>query len=475
MNTYKKILGFGVVALTTVQCTEPKSNESKLNVLFIVFDDLRPETGCYGTIANTPNLDEFANNGVLFSRAYCNIPVCGASRASLLTGTRPARTRFLHYDSYADKENPEAVTLPEHFRNNGYFTIGRSKIFGFPDDSEDSWDELWSPIDTALTWRDYASMENRILDSLGGPGRGAYPFECAEVDDTAYFDGKAISMAIQDLHRLKEKDEAFFLAVGLRKPHLPFNAPKKYWDMYNRDQFVLPANYVPGDTNIPANAFHNSGELRAYYGVPKKGPVSDSMAITMIHGYYACMSYVDHLVGELLATLEKLDMEKNTLVVMIGDHGYNLGEHSLWCKHSNFETSLRSLMMIRIPGIKPGLVLDNYTEFVDIFPTLCEACGLPFPETLEGDSFYKQMLIEGSPQKNYAVSRWGEGITLMHQNYSYTEWRNEEDSVYMRMLFDHQADPMENTNLAVDHKYDSLMTELSNKLVRNRGDWFSGR
>jgi arylsulfatase A-like enzyme len=278
-------------------------------------------------------------------------------------------------------------------------------------------------------------------------------------------------MALKDIKRLSKKDQPFFLAVGFRKPHLPFTAPKRFWDLYDRSQFVLPANYKASGNNIPPKAYHNSAELRAYRGVPKEGPLSDSLAVTLWHGYYACISYVDHLAGRLLDELKNLGLENNTIVVAIGDHGYNMGEHGLWCKHCNFNTSLRSMMMVRNPGGMQGVKSDAITEFVDIFPTLCDLTGLQGPDQLEGQSFSPLMFGDKKIIKDYAVARWANGLTLINNNYAYTEWRNNNDSVLQNMLFDHSTDPGENNNIAGDEKMKGEIDKLSRMLVAKRGNW----
>lgn len=467
-------VALGVGFLSTIGCISHKSEQkSAPNILFIVVDDLRPELGCYGLKAHTPNIDKLAEQGILFERAYCNVPVCGASRASLLTGTRPTKSRYLRHDTSAEKDNPNAITLPAFFKDNGYYTIARSKVFGFPDDSENSWNELWSPFDTAFFWRDYALPENHRLDSIDGFNSGSLPYECADVNDTTYFDGKTINRAIIDLQKLKLRQQPFFLAVGLRKPHLPFNSPKKYWDLYDRSQFKLPPNYKVEETTIPGLAFHNSAELQQYDGVSRTGDVPDSMAISLIHGYYAAISYADNLVGKLLYELDNQKLSDNTIVVLIGDNGFNLGEHGMWCKHCNFNTSLHTPLIVRAPNIQGGKKTRSITEYIDIYPTLCEMANLKPPQQLEGKSFVPVLTDPNTSVKNYAVSKWANGTTLIYENYFYTEWFNENDSVYSRMLFDHSVDPDENTNIALEPGQSKLIEDLSEKLIKYRGiDFF---
>jgi iduronate 2-sulfatase len=261
------------------------------NVLFISVDDLRPELACYGKQhIHSPNIDQLAKNGVLFERAYCMVPTCGASRASLMTGIRPARNRFVNYLTWAEKDAPGITTFNTQFRKSGYYTVSLGKIFHHPEDNAKGWSEpAWIP--KRIPW--YRQPENDELhkkrQKQGKRKRGP-AWESAEVPDNAYADGVLAERAIADLRRLKTNNQPFFLAVGFFKPHLPFIAPKKYWDLYDREKIQLPDNYrVPKDA--PKESIHTSGELRAYSGIPAKGPVSDETARNLIHGYYACVRY----------------------------------------------------------------------------------------------------------------------------------------------------------------------------------------
>ena len=458
-----------VSAVVLPSCFCACQKQEKMNVLFIIADDLRPELGCYGFPVKSPNIDQLAAQGTVFHRAYCSVPVSGASRASLLTGTRPTRYRFVNYDAFAQTDNPQAETLPNYFRKNGYYTIARGKVFHYPMDSGFSWNELWSPYDTCFFWRDYQLPENIELDKKGGFNYGSYPFEMADVDDTTYYDGKTLKHVLADLEHVKKMKQPFFLAVGFRKPHLPFNAPKKYWDLYRREDFQLPDNYRNPNGSIPKLAYHNFGELRGYYGIPAEGEIPDSIAISLLHGYHACISYVDYLTGQILSELERLDMRKNTIVVLIGDNGWNLGEHGLWCKHANFHTSLSVPMIVSVPGMKQGQHTQSFTEFIDIFPTLLDLCGLkPLPQ-LEGKSFVPVLNDENHVIKEYAVCKWKNGLTLRMGNYSYTEWRDDQDKVITRMLFDYAVDPAENNNIAELPENKDLVNMLSLKSLEYRG------
>jgi len=261
----RHLLWFLVFLVSCSGIRETNQTPQQPNILFIAVDDLRPELGCYGKEhIESPNIDHLAAQGTRFDRSYCNIPVCGASRASLMTGLRPARNRFLSYLTRADEEASGITTLPGHFRNNGYYTISNGKIFHHDDDAIDSWDEIWHPVSSSPSWRDYAILDNIRMDT-SDRSRGP-AFERAPVPDSAYKDGKTAEKTIQDLRMLKEKDQPFFLATGFLKPHLPFNAPEKYWKLYD-GKVILPANNYPPE-NAPKESLHNSGELRAYAGIP---------------------------------------------------------------------------------------------------------------------------------------------------------------------------------------------------------------
>ena len=317
---YQTPLLFCIGILASASCRtksyDPgKPERHRPNILFIAVDDLRPELGCYGNqTISSPNIDRLASQGVIFRRAYCNVPVSGASRASLLTGTRPTSYRFLDYDTWAEKDNPAAVTLPQYLRNNGYYTVSLSKVFHHMNDSRNSWDEEWRPSG-AGTWRNYVLEDNLKIDTLIKRGM---PFEYGDVNDTLYFDGKTAQKAIRFIRKVSDRDRPFFLAVGFLKPHLPFNAPKKYWDIYDPAAIGIAGNPEPPE-DAPRQAIHNWGELRQYYTIPETGPLTDSAANKLRHGYYACVSYTDAQIGLLLDELKK---EKVT--AMVSTHDLNL-------------------------------------------------------------------------------------------------------------------------------------------------------
>lgn len=453
-------------------CKEQKqpaqvAEKKRPNILMIAVDDLRPELNFYGaTHIKSPNLDRLAETSTVFERAYCNIPTCGASRASLLTGARPTRNRFVSFNTRKDHDMPEAISLPGIFKKNGYTTVSNGKIFHDKQDDSKAWNSIWRPEGNNM---DYKLEENIRLNSDDDGIRGA-AYEMAEVGDSVYFDGKIANKGIEDLRKLKNSDAPFFLALGFMKPHLPFNAPAKYWDVYDRKDIVLPENYLQPETT-PEIAFHNFGELRKYHGIPKKGFVDDELAKNLIHGYYACVSYVDAQIGRVLKELEDLGLANSTIVVLWGDHGWNLGNHKIWCKHSTFESSLHSPLLVKVPGTTKGKRSEGIVEYIDVYPSLCELAQIKLPQHLEGKSFVPQ--LKGSRgEKDYAISKFKDAVALIKGDLFYTEWTDDHGKPYARMLFDHKTDPLELDNLAEKEAYSTVVQQLSKELRANWGKDF---
>lgn len=461
------LLGNSLLLTSFAKGVDIGQTTERPNILFIVVDDLRPELNCYGAgHIQSPNIDRLASEGTLFERAYCNIPVCGASRASLLTGLRPARKRFLDYQTRADLDAPGITTLPRHFRINGYYSISIGKVFHHGDDAVESWDEIWHAPSNSGSWLDYAMPENIPEDTSKfsfGP-----PLERAVLKDNVYMDGKIAEKVITDLRRMKETDTPFFLAAGFLKPHLPFNAPDRYWRLYD-GKVNLPDNNFPPEY-APAESFHMFWELRAYAGVPYSGKLGDELALDLIHGYYACVSYTDAQIGKILDELKLLGLDKNTIVILIGDHGWSLREHGLWCKTSNYETSLHSPMILKIPGTTQVGSTTEIVEFVDIYPSLCELAGLELPEQLQGDSFKELLFDADATSDGVAICQWKDGLTTIQDQYFYTEWVNDEDSTYTRMLYDHVVDPAENFNISEKSENASILQDLSKEMRQSRGE-----
>lgn len=469
MKSFLSILTTIVLVTMLTACKDAKTNETisenkKPNILFIAVDDLRPELNFYGANhIKSPNLDKLAGESLVFNRAYCNVPVCGASRASLLTGMRPTRNRFITARTSKDIEVPNVSSLPVLLKQNGYKTISNGKIYHHNNDDAKAWDEIWQ-ADGLWSYALPESQEIRRNTQRG------LPFEAAEVHDSVYRDGKLALKVIKDLNKLKASNQPFFLTMGLMKPHLPFTAPQKYWDLYDREDIELPESYVQPATT-PKQAFHNYGELRNYENIPKKGDLPDDLAKELIHGYYACVSYIDAQIGLVLDELKRLELEDDTIVILWGDHGWNLGDHKLWCKHVTFETALRTPLIIKVPGKTKGEKTDAITEYIDIYPSLAELVGLEVPKTVEGKSFIPIINGEKS-EKNWAVSKFKDAVTLIKGDLFYTEWTDDKGVAYARMLFDHKTDPLELDNLAEKIEYKERVGQLAIELRQKWGNDF---
>jgi iduronate 2-sulfatase len=432
-----------------------KASSTKPNVLFIAVDDLRPELGCYDhKWIQSPNIDKLAARGTVFSRAYCQVAVCGASRASLLTGLRPTPKRFLNYQTYAEKDAPGAMTLPEEFRKNGYHCISNGKIFHHKSDTADrSWSKPpWRPPVGGAT---YLHPESKSM--IGGKKKRGPVFEAPDVPDNAYPDGQTADKTIMDLKRMKEAGKPFFLACGFVKPHLPFYAPKKYWDLYDRKKISVADNqYKP--KNAP-KALKGSGESHSYHNRGIKYN-SDEWHRSCRHGYYACVSYVDAQIGRVMQELDRLGLRENTIVILWGDHGWHLGEHNFWGKHNVMHLATNSPMIVAGPEVQAGQKSDKLVEFVDIYPSLCEMAGIATAnEGLQGTSFKPLLTAPERPWKEAAFSKFGSAVSVITDRYNYAEFKNGE-----RMLYDLEKDASENVNIAGVAEHQTLVKQLSQML-----------
>ncbi|MEJ2054403.1 MAG: sulfatase [Calditrichaceae bacterium] len=447
------------------------NQETEKNLIFIIVDDLRPQMGCYADalplhgqqLIKTPNMDKLAGEGILFQRAYCAVPVCGASRLSMLTGSRPYKEPgrpygrdWAYYSRLDDAaqldpagiNHPgDSTTMPQHFKNNGYKTLSIGKVYHDIRDDDAAWDDkLKLP---QATWH----------------GIPAFEVGTGEKDDNYYVDGRTTNYVIEKLEELK--NDKFFYSVGYARPHLPFYCPEKYWDMYPEEEISLPPNFTPA-VNAPPESMHNFGELRNYaeveYRDDTKEYVSDEYAKTLIRGYYACTSYVDAQIGRLIDKLKNTKddhgatLYDKTTIVLIGDHGWNLAEHNLWCKHANYNTSIQSPLIIRDPEISGGKQCPALVEYVDLYPTFSDLMGFKRPKSstdndgsvfnLHGTSLVPLMKNPGKQWKQAVFSRYQFGDTIRTDRYTYTEYVDENDNVVGRMLYDHIKDPHENYNIA---------------------------
>jgi len=423
------------------------------NVLFLAVDDLRPELGCYGReYIQTPHINRLAGRGMTFRRAYCQQAVCSPSRSSLLTGTRPDTTKVWDLVTHFRDALPGVVTLPQHFKQHGYFAQGIGKIYhpGFDDPA--SWSVPWR-TEKAPEYALFKAADVKDEDSAKkkqGPA-----FESADVPDTFFKDGKIAELAVKTLREIAKKSEPFFFAVGFAKPHLPFVSPKKYWELYDPSKIQLAPNpFHP--KGAPPYALTNSNELRNYTNIPAEGPIPDNLARQLKHGYYAAVSYMDAQVGKVLGELERLGLAKNTIVVLWGDHGWKLGEHGEWAKHTNVENDTNAPLILSAPLMKnAGGHTDALVEFVDIYPTLAELAGLPLPGHLEGTSFVPALEDQSRKWKSAAFSQYPRGqqrmgYSMRTERYRLTVWvgRQDHSRIDAIELYDHESDPQENTNIA---------------------------
>lgn len=489
---------FLLSATASLPAADSPAGGKKMNVLFIAVDDLRPEMGCYGnTVVKTPNIDRLASRGVVFAHAYCQQAVCSPSRSSLMTGRRPDATKVWDLETHFRVALPDAVTLPQHFKANGYYCAALNKIYhhGFEDGrswSEPHWYPSGQTIDTdPVDWtkriakkvapgvKEYsaAAAPAPVDNDKPNAGKGAKApkgpaYEISPKSDDELPDGYTAAEAVRRLHDLKEKKQPFFLAVGFLKPHLPFVAPKKYWDLYDPAKIPTPAiDHLPD--GAPAFAGHDNGELHSYSNIPKGNPIPADLARTLRHGYYACISYTDAQVGRLLDALEREGLANDTIIVLWGDHGWQLGEHGLWHKHTNFEIAARAPLLISVPGQSAGKKCEAAVEFVDIYPTLAEVCGLNVPAGLDGRSLKPFLADPATASDKVAISQYPRGgaatgnrplmgYSIRDARWRLTLWRDRRDgSIAATELYDEQNDPVESVNLATKPENKSVIDRLA--------------
>ena len=407
---------------------DPEPGRNRPNILFIAVDDLRTSLGCYGDpLAKSPNIDQFAKTARRFTRAYVQQAVCGPSRTALLTGLLPDHSRVWHNRHRFRETRPNDVTLPQLFKQNGYRTISLGKVFS--GNAKELDPISWSSPEILRQegWNNYLLSRNE------GERKKQGAFEAADVADDAYPDGKLANLAVETLQQLKQDGQPFFLAVGFFKPHLPFNAPRKYWHLHDPSDFHLRASLRQPIEGAPKLAFHTHRELGGYQGMPQDEHLNERQSRTLRHGYYACVSYVDAQIGKLLAALRLLQLDRNTTVVLWGDHGFALGEASRWCKGTNFEIDTRVPLMIRTPNLsEPGVATDSLVEVVDLYPTLAAVAELEAPDGLDGRSIVPILDDPQTPGRDAVLSQYNRpwksttpevmGYSIRTAKYRYTRW-----------------------------------------------------
>jgi iduronate 2-sulfatase len=466
-----------VCCLSFVLISFGRAQAERPNVLFIAVDDLRVELGCYGSAhVNSPNIDRLASQGTLFSRAYCQQTVCNPSRASLLTGMRPDTLRVWDLPTHFRQNKPDAVTLPQLFKRSGYHAQCVGKIFH--NWRQDEWKgdpTSWS-VPSVLHYNSHRN-DKPLVDGDVPPNlaSGTGGIECRDVPDNAYFDGRVAETAIDTLREVGQREKPFFLAVGFWKPHTPFNAPKTYWDLYDRDNVPVPSHVMP-PTDVPHIAL-----TKDRY----RGGQNSEFLREMHHGHLAAISYLDAQVGRVLDELDTLGLRKNTIVVFWSDHGLHLGEHGLTRKTTAFELDAHVPLIIATPDHNPGQRTDALVELLDLYPTLADLCGLPPPREVQGTSLaallndpagdVKPVALTQTPRPNYLRGKQPPimGYSIRAKRFRYTEWRDfKTGNVQAKELYDHDNDPLETVNVAghADHKATvvALAKELNQALAKHQ-------
>lgn len=487
------------------------SNAEQKNILFIAIDDLKPLLSNYGNSQmHTPNFDRLAQMGMTFTNAHVQYAVCGASRASVMTGTNPDTNKVWDLKTDFRESNPDLVSMPEHLINQGYESTGTGKIYHIPSAAKGHDAKTWSIPhqmpknydpkygDPALAY--YQNPETkreieRLITEAESKGitRGGkirnYVFkkfkpstESANVSDTAYNDGLYTQTALKKLNKLENGNKPWFLAVGYQKPHLPFVAPKKYWDLYDRDKIELAA-FQQLSEGTPKFAFHSFGELRSFSDIDRKLDIGDKLPEAkqreLIHGYMACISYIDAQIGILLDNLEKRNILDDTVIVLWGDHGFHLGDHTEWCKHSNFEQATRIPFMFAGPGVAKNQKSHHPVNLVDLFPTIFELANVKQNAQTDGKSLVPLLDNDKSTTINmdYAYHQYARGkrmgYSVRTDRYRYTEWHDNgyrsydtynKDNIVGIEFYDYEKDPLETKNWVNDPAYASEVRDLKAKL-----------
>jgi iduronate 2-sulfatase len=476
----------GAVALCLASSTALLAAQPRPNVLFIMADDYRPELGAYGSTAHTPNLDRLARRSVQFDRAYCQQAVCNPSRSSMLTGRRPDTLRIWNNSVHFRELNPDVTTLPLHFKQHGYTTRNVGKIFHNWHTKEKGDARSWSApefLHYATHGEDGPQVKGELPKNHASGGGRSYTSvpltECRDVPDEAYYDGRVAAEAVRVLGEVK--GQTFFLAVGFWKPHAPFNAPKKYWDLHERSK--LPPLNPARPAGAPEIAFHDSREILGLPGPQRITPTPELVA-EMRHGYFANIAYLDAQLGKVLDALDRSGVADRTIVVFVGDHGYHIGEHTQWGKTSNFEYDARVPLFVAVPGgAHAGRRTASFAELIDLFPTLAELCALPRPAGLDGASLVPVLRNPAAAVKPAAFTQHPRpgyydrepekvpramGCSVRTAQVRYTEWRDwKTGDTIARELYEDADEPAETRNVVGDPRLAEAQREAE-RLLRER-------
>jgi iduronate 2-sulfatase len=477
---------FGMLACVAAMVVGllPAARAAEKNVLFIAVDDLKPALGCYGDPhAKTPAIDRLADRGTLFERAYCMQAVCSPSRNAVLTGLRPETLQIYDLGTNFRRRVPTVKTLPEWFKEHGHASHGIGKIFHVGHGNHEdpiSWSvphvqERSIEYATAAAGAAVTREEALFANAPGDPRslEKGTAFERADVADEAYADGRIAAQAIARLREFERTGSSFFLAVGFLKPHLPFCAPARYWDLHDPTTLPLATTRVPPH-GAPRFAPQFGNELRNYTGIPERGDLPEPLQRTLVHGYYAAASFMDAQVGKLLDEIDALGLADDTIVVLWGDHGWHLGDHGMWCKHTNYEQATRAPLIVVVPGRHAGQRSAAIVEFVDIYPTLCDLAGIPRPPHLEGESLVPLLDEPARPTSKPAFHVYPRkakdfgpllGHAVRSDRWRYVEWRQADESVAARELYDLCDDPDETVNVADEPAWADVVAEHATLLT----------
>lgn len=450
-----------LLIVLTVGSLPSNAQQKKMNVLFIIADDLNCDLGAYDHyLVKTPNIDKLAKQGMMFTNAFCNFPLCGPSRGSMMTGLYPDQTGHYQLHDYIRQHVPDVITMSQNFMRQGYTAARVGKIYHYDNpngigtpghDDAASWNERYYPrgID-----RD---IEDKIFSLKPGAFGATLSWLSAEGNDEDHTDGKVALQAIELLKKYKEEDTPFFLGVGFYKPHTPYVAPSKYFNLYNRDDIRVPQVDPGYFSTLPKPAAKNLTRFKEQLNLP------DSLARCAIQGYYAVISFMDAQVGKVLHALDSLGLRENTVVVFTSDHGYHMGEHGYYQKLTLFENSDRIPMIVSYPGMKQkGKVSHSIVEIIDLYPTLSDMAGLKVPEYVAGRSFKKVLNDPDKITRSSALSQISGGYTLRTPEYRYTRWGN--GGVDMTELYDRRMDPDEMKNIAKRAEYAGIIKKLDQQL-----------
>ena len=481
--------GLSASALAGISTALGKPSETSppaLNVLLVLVDDLRTELGCYGSArVRSPNIDRVADSGLTFLRSYCQQAASNPSRTSLLTGLRPDTTRVYDGRTHFRRALPSAVTLPEHFKRHGYETAAFGRVFASPAlDDLRSWSIApWIPGGPAwrskesenvarANWRRLRANAWRAADDSDAPAesdeRGSSSWAVSHPDESRLPDGQVARRAAGAIAEMR--DRRFLIAVGFRRPHLPFVAPERYFDLYPRGTWGAPQVPDP-PLDAPPFALHGSEEIRGYSDIPSEGSVPESKARELVRAYRACTSFTDAQIGLLLDALDDHGLSDQTVVAVVGVNGSHLGELGLWNKNSNYEAATHAPLVVRAPGQRnAGRKTEALVESVDVFPSLCSVCGIPFPETREGSSWqglyddpkrlWKRAVFSQHPTTIPGVGP-GMGYSMRTARYRYTEWSGLDSPYSTAEIYDYKESPIELRNIANRPEHGPLVNGLA--------------